>query len=114
MRLIERLQNRLLGYRSTRNFATHTPDTVALSHDSGFFSNCSVLLLSLARSDNHPVKIDVSESFTHFAERERERELIPVERVLSATSPCDPWQSSAVAEQPSRQTSPSPFGIQAP
>ena len=69
MRLIERLQNRLLGYRSTRNFATHTPGTVALSHDSGFFSNCSVLLMSLARSDNHPVEIDVSESFTHFAER---------------------------------------------
>ena len=110
MRLIERLQNRLLGYRSTRNFATHTPDTVALSRDSGFFSNCSVLLMILARSDKHPVEIDVSESFTHFAERE----LIPVERLLSATSPCDPWQSSAVAEQPSRQTSPSPFGIQAP
>jgi hypothetical protein len=69
MKLLRRVLDRLLGYRSSRNFSTQTGKRVVLAHDSGFFSNCSVLLLSLAKAKHHPVQIDVSSSFTHFAEK---------------------------------------------
>ena len=65
---LNRVLNRLVGYRSTRTFAKHSHGTVALLHNSGFFSNCSTLLMSVAQAEIHPVRIDVTRSFTHFAE----------------------------------------------
>ena len=65
---LNRVLNRLVGYRSTRTFAKHSRGTVALLHNSGFFSNCSTLLMSVAQAEIHPVHIDVASSFTHFAE----------------------------------------------
>ena len=65
---LNRVLNRLVGYRSTRTFAKHTRGKVALLHNSGFFSNCSTLLMSVAQAEIHPVHIDVASSFTHFAE----------------------------------------------
>ena len=65
---LNRVLNRLVGYRSTRTLAQHTRGKVALLHNSGFFSNCSTLLMSVAQAEIHPVRIDVTRSFTHFAE----------------------------------------------
>ena len=65
---LNRVLNRLVGYRSTRTFAKHSRGKVALLHNSGFFSNCSTLLMSVAQAEIHPVRIDVTSSFTHFAE----------------------------------------------
>lgn len=61
-------RDRLFGYRSNRQFALHTGNRVILLHNSGFFSNCSTLLMSVARAQNHPLEIDVTQSFTHFTE----------------------------------------------
>lgn len=61
-----RAVDRLIGFRSSRNFVENDGAALALKHDSGFFSNCSVLLMHLARAATHPALIDVSESFSHF------------------------------------------------
>ena len=68
MTILTRVVNRVLGYHSSRDFARHRGSEVLLLHDSGFFSNCSVLLMSLARAQQHPARIDVSRSFTHFTD----------------------------------------------
>lgn len=65
----KRLVDRLWGYPSSRQFAVHADDTITLHHNSGFFSNCSVLLMSIANANRHPARLDVSASFTHFTER---------------------------------------------
>ena len=64
----KRARDRLFGYPSNRQFALSADNRVVLLHDSGFFSNCSVLLMSLARAHNHPLEIDVTRSFTYFKE----------------------------------------------
>ena len=67
MSLLRRLLNRMIGYRSARTFAISDGSTLRLMHDSGFFSNCSTLLLAIARSEFHPVQIDVANSFSHYS-----------------------------------------------
>jgi hypothetical protein len=62
--------DRLFGYRNGRKFSESEKNRLTLLHDSGFFSNCSALLLSLAQQRTHPVVIDASQSFTHFTEGE--------------------------------------------
>jgi hypothetical protein len=68
MTLLSRVIDRLWGYRTSRTFADTQANTITLLHDSGFFSNCSALLLELARSAKHPLNIDASRSFSHFTE----------------------------------------------
>lgn len=63
-----RVRDRLVGYRSNRQFALHTENKVIPLHNSGFFSNCSTLLMSVARAQLQPVEIDITRSFTHFTE----------------------------------------------
>lgn len=66
MLLSTRVVNRLLGYRSTREFCAPKGQSLVLTHDSGFFSNCSALLLSLAHAETHPLQVDASVSFSYF------------------------------------------------
>ena len=68
MTLLSRVVDRLRGYRTSRTFAVTQANTISLLHDSGFFSNCSTLLLELARSPRHPLNIQASRSFSHFTE----------------------------------------------
>lgn len=68
VRPLKSVRDRLFGYRSNRQFALHADNRVVLLHNSGFFSNCSALLMSVARAQNHPLEIDVTQSFTHFTE----------------------------------------------
>ena len=70
MKLWSRVVDRLFGYRNGRKFSESEKNRLTLLHDSGFFSNCSALLLSLAQQRTHPVVIDASQSFTHFTEGE--------------------------------------------
>lgn len=67
LRFIQQIVDRLIGYRSGRTFTTSSPRTIRLRHDSGFFSNCSVLLQGLARAGHHPLKVDATASFSHYA-----------------------------------------------
>lgn len=68
MRPWKSVRDRLFGYRSNREIALHADNRVVLLHNSGFFSNCSALLMSVARAQNHPLEIDVTQSFTYFTE----------------------------------------------
>lgn len=68
MKLWSRVVDRLFGYRNERKFSKSENNRLYLLHDSGFFSNCSALLLSLAQESTHPVAIDASKSFSHFTE----------------------------------------------
>jgi len=70
VKLWSRVVDRLFGYRNGRKFSESEKNRLTLLHDSGFFSNCSALLLSLAQQRTHPVVIDASQSFTHFTEGE--------------------------------------------
>jgi len=101
MRPLNRVLDRLLGYRSTRTFAKHTRGKVALLHNSGFFSNCSTLLMSLAQAKVHPVQIDVTSSFTHFAEPQSSfdwnRYFLPPPRVIRGYP--TRWPRSRVARR---------------
>ena len=65
----KKISNRLLGYESSREFAVPQNSTIVLTHDSGFFSNRSVLLKALAASPVHPVTIDAAKSFRHFTNK---------------------------------------------
>lgn len=67
MSLTGRLLDRMIGYRTARTFASSEGSTLTLLHNSGFFSNCSALLFAIARSEFHPVDIDVANSFSHYS-----------------------------------------------
>ena len=69
MGLWKKISDRLLGYESSREFSVPQNSTIVLTHDSGFFSNCSVLLKALAASPVHPVTIDAAKSFRHFTNK---------------------------------------------
>lgn len=71
MNLLKRIRNRLFGYPSRRDFAVLEGKKISLLHDSGFFSNCSVLLMNLANAPQHPIFIDAKSSFTHFTDSGR-------------------------------------------
>lgn len=101
MGILTRLLNRALGYRSTRDFARHQGTHITLIHDSGFFSNCSVLLMNLARAKLHPVKIDASHSFKHFTDngeafRWTEFFALPTSVISGGQQS---WRSSRVAQR---------------
>jgi len=101
MTILTRVVNRVLGYHSSRDFARHRGSEVLLFHDSGFFSNCSVLLMSLARAQQHPARIDVSRSFTHFTD---EGKAFRWEDFFSPPNPLtdgqqSDWQKSRVAKR---------------
>lgn len=60
------LADRVIGYRSSRQFTINSGNVLKVVHDAGFFSNCSVILKDLAASPVHPCAIDASESFRHY------------------------------------------------
>ena len=101
MQIFRRMVDRLLGYQTRRNFVTSDGGGMTLLHDSGFFSNCSTLLLSLARSKSHPVEIHTDRSFSHYTSpRSRFRWddcFKPVEAELTGKE--DKWASSRVASR---------------
>ncbi|MDA8777423.1 hypothetical protein N9M74_02145 [Pontimonas sp.] len=101
MGLWKKVGDRLLGYKSSREFAVLKNSNLFLTHDSGFFSNCSVLIKSLAQSPVHPVTIDATASFTHFTNQGRPfdwyRFFRPAPSKINTVS--HSWQSSRVASR---------------
>jgi len=65
---LKRILDRLWGYRTSRAFAHLRDGALVVHHDSGFFSNCSTILLEIARSKEVVDTIDTRASFTHFSE----------------------------------------------
>ena len=101
MKLWSRIVDRLFGYRNGRKFSESENNRLYLLHDSGFFSNCSALLLSLAQGSTHPVVIDASKSFSHFTERERSFDWNRYFKAAPSTVLGNPqeWRQSRVARR---------------
>jgi hypothetical protein len=66
--LVTRVIERFLGYRTARRFGEVEGHELRLTHNTGFFSNCSVALLEIARAGGDLDKIDVTQAFSSFKE----------------------------------------------